>query len=525
MTTAYGITIPSDSEDIANSSPGTVAPPQPSKLLSHHSYTLQATAAASLPPPSHPERDGTGAALSATASAPDDKRSSDQAASPRISSRATEEGGGVPSGTMMSSGIPMTLPPPGQGPTFPGFGETGPGPYHYTTTSSDSDFQYGEDFSTIARLEREKKERKAAAAEVARKRRMRMHQSVGQLLAILPASKDSGVDNIVARAVEYVAQLRDSVESAQLDNNKLSEKLQQLTAEGQTNEGGQRQGKVTRLWRVRSKKEVAVSTLRITLPMLMALTVIASVVSPQLLLRQIWGFRHHLHIDAIVARLPNTTLELTVPFADRLKGVVRFMSVVLTVLIVRRIKKVAAVVGWCVAGLLGEVPKRDDECGNCPTPHTSPPALPSQPSTGAHWSSSASGGEGLLRTGTPPPLSPSRRPTNPTRGKAKSKVMAYLHSEGIEARGRLIPRYSSPGAGVYEAPHISYSGGYDVGAHHESRRHTFNCGRTPNGAHNTPYPLPSSSSSSTRRSRTLSNASTDKAHGHPSGPPNHRRYG
>eukprot|EP00754_Rhynchopus_humris_P022700 Rhum_TRINITY_DN14800_c20_g1::Rhum_TRINITY_DN14800_c20_g1_i1::g.121388::m.121388 len=111
---------------------------------------------------------------------------------------------------------------------------------HYCNTSSDSEYQYGQEAFQRA-LERREKEREALLAEEARARKVRMQNAMSQLLAILPATEDTRSETVLTRACEYIRQLTESVTSAHVDNVKLKQRIEQLTSPPQQQQPQQQQ--------------------------------------------------------------------------------------------------------------------------------------------------------------------------------------------------------------------------------------------------------------------------------------------
>ena len=111
---------------------------------------------------------------------------------------------------------------------------------HYCNTSSDSEYQYGQEAFQRA-LERREKEREALLAEEARTRKVRMQNAMSQLLAILPATEDTRSETVLTRACEYIRQLTESVSSAHVDNVKLKQRIEQLTSPPQQQQQQQQQ--------------------------------------------------------------------------------------------------------------------------------------------------------------------------------------------------------------------------------------------------------------------------------------------
>ena len=311
----------------------------------------------------------------------------------------------------------------------PGFGITIQN--HYNATSSEGESQ----FEQLADLQedRRERERKVLMAEQSREKKIKMQHAMSQLLAILPSTKqDGGIQSLICRTCEYVIQLQDSVTSAEADNVKLKDKLKKLSEEDSHSTVSTSSAPSLPKPLPYTQQELnsmCVDALQRSSPTIVLLIFLSSVISPQrlrnLLLNADPGNKVVRFLNS--SNVPNKRL-LRIPLSHA--GVPLFSIIVacLSVFLIRRLKSLVHSASWLLCSVL---PEGDNERGSSNTQSQSqsrspPPSNHSYPSTGVRDEDQLNQVRGY---------SPS---SMRLRNKAQSKVMAYLHSEGIETRGRVI---------------------------------------------------------------------------------------
>eukprot|EP01061_Rhynchopus_euleeides_P018411 TRINITY_DN30479_c0_g1_i1.p1 TRINITY_DN30479_c0_g1~~TRINITY_DN30479_c0_g1_i1.p1 ORF type:complete len:557 (+),score=167.41 TRINITY_DN30479_c0_g1_i1:126-1796(+) len=319
---------------------------------------------------------------------------------------------------------------------------------YYANTSSESEFQYGEE-DVQGQVRRAFDRQALKSCEEASKRRMQMMSNLDKLIKVLPHSEDNRTEAILNNACGYINKLSDSAHSAQSDNIKLGVRIEEYNkAKAKAQAAAKPVAKSTRHLippetppMVHLKRMQAAVMRAVTPSLLIFAFLFSTAVSPRRLL--LWarisipqliravGAR----MEALVACLPDVHLfsfETNGPAGMDLAAV--WKGCLVTLLIRRMTSLAEQLLILLDAGSVPEQPAP----GPAVAAAAALPAVDATPSRCASMSSSRHGGGSMSSSAPYTHTGDDARHKVPLKTRAKSNVVAYLHSEGIETRGRVV---------------------------------------------------------------------------------------
>ena len=328
---------------------------------------------------------------------------------------------------------------------------------HYANTSSESEFQYG-DQNLEGQVRRELDRKALKQAEEVTRRRQQVMTNLDKLIKIVPHSDDTRTESIVHRGCTYIKQLGDSVQSAKMENQKLQLKIESIKKDVAERPDRSHLIKPDTTPRVHFDNLIAATSRLFSPTLLIFAMLLSTAVSPRRLIlfaKSLLPQTLRILFDAEqsvlshIKDIPLISLDSVGPAGMDMGAV--FKGFVVT-LVIRRMRCIAEEI---LIALKDVTPKQ--------------PSAPTPPPLQNHHKLSRATQERCASiasaSGMQLPL-PEQDRKVAMKAKAHSNVVAYLHSEGLEASGRIIERYQNKNP----RPDEYSSGGNSASVRQQRRR-------------------------------------------------------